>query len=71
MKHTETALAKRFKISAKTLDKAKDRLVTAYISDAQRVTAGVGMSLRFLRALTKAMGYKAVSANSDDYFYIR
>ena len=67
----EAKVAKKFKISAKVLDRAKDRLITAYISDAQRVTEGVGMTLEFLRVLTKAMGYKVEKSKSEDYFYIR
>jgi len=67
----EVKVAKKYKVSMKILDKAKDRLVTAYISDAQRVTQGVGMTLEFLRALTKAMGYKVEKSKSEDYFYIR
>jgi hypothetical protein len=67
----ESKVAKKFKVSAKILNRAKDRLITAYISDAQRVTEGVGMTLEFLRALTKAMGYKIEESKSEDYFYIR
>jgi hypothetical protein len=71
MHEEEARVAKKHKMSAKRLSKAKDRIINAYISDAQRVTAGVGMTLQFLRALTKAMGYKVENAKSDDYFYVR
>ena len=67
----DKAVAKKYKVAARTLDKAKDRIINAYISDAQRLTEGVGMSLEFLRALTKAMGYKAVASKNDEYFYVR
>jgi len=67
----ESKVAKKFKVSAKTLNRAKDRIITAYISDAQRVTKGVGMSLEFLKKLTKAMGYKVEVSKNPDYFYVR
>jgi hypothetical protein len=67
----ETKVAMKYKVSAKILDKAKDRIVNAFISDAQRVTEGVGMSLKFLRALTISMGYEVIESKSEDYFYVR
>ncbi len=71
MNNKESKVAKKYGMSAKALDRAKDRIITAYISDAQKVTEGVGMTLEFLKMLTKAMGYKVGKSKSEDYFYVR
>ncbi len=71
MSNKESRVGKKYRIKARALDKARDRIINAYISDSQRISAGVDTSLEFLMALTKAMGYKVETSKSDEYFYIR